>query len=324
MRALSAANSLAFSIALASVAFASSASAQTAAPAPAAPSTPTTQQAPEPSPTPDVPTPPPASQPEPPPPPEAPPVTDTVQTPGATTSSSGAPAAASVNAPQPTVDSPEPKGAPDAWLDGHALAVEGLFRGGSRVGSASVASDTDEKAGIGFDLGAWFRIARAFSLGLELRRTDLGNLSFTSGQSTVNAGYASTALELGARVYPFRWNSAELYLGIHTGLAWQDVDANGLRPSVNLEPATVFECSDSTGPGFALGAELGAEVRLARAFWLVGNVAGDGYQLTSEKIGDCVNGIGSVTSISVGVGLLYAFDLGREARVASARSPARF
>jgi len=229
-----------------------------------------------------------------------------------------------VNAPQPAADSGEPKRAPDPWLDGHALAVEGLFRGGSRVGSASVASDTDEKAGIGFDLGAWFRIARAFSLGLELRRTDLGNLSFTSGQSTVNAGYASTALELGARVYPFRWNGADLYLGIHTGLAWQDVDANGLRPSVNLEPATVFECSDSAGPGFALGAELGAEVRLARAFWLVGNVAGDGYQLTSEKIGNCVNGIGSVTSISAGVGLLYAFDLGREARVASARSPARF
>ncbi len=253
-------------------------------------------------------------------------MTDTVQTPGATTTSPSAPATLGVSVPKQTVDAEprKPERAPDPWLDGHALAVEALFRGGSRVGSPSVASDTEEKAGIGFDLGAWFRIARAFSLGLELRRTDLGNISFTSGQSTVNAGYASTALELGARVYPFRWNSADLYLGIHTGLAWQDVDANGLRPSVNLEPATVFECSDSAGPGFALGAELGAEVRLARAFWFVGNVAGDGYQLTSEKIGDCVNGLGSVTSISVGVGLLYAFDLGREARVASAPSRARF
>jgi hypothetical protein len=229
-----------------------------------------------------------------------------------------------VNVPASKADAEEPKRPPDAWLGGHALAVEALFRGGSRVGSASVASDTEEKAGIGFELGAWFRIARAFSLGLALRRTDLGNLSFTSGQSTVNASYASTALEIGARVYPFRWDSADVYLGIHTGLAWQDVDANGLHPSVNLEPATVYECSDSAGPGFALGAELGAELRLARAFWLVGNVAGDGYQLTSEKVGNCVNGIGSVTTISVGVGLLYAFDLGREARVASAPSPARF
>jgi hypothetical protein len=247
-----------------------------------------------------------------------------VQTPGATTSSSGGTGVVRVPSPQPRADVQEATRAPDPWLDGHALAVEALFRGGSRVGSPSVASDTEEKAGIGFDLGAWFRIARAFSLGLELRRTDLGNISFTSGQSTVNAGYASTALEIGARVYPFRWSSADLYLGVHTGLAWQDVDANGLRPSVNLEPATVFECSDSAGPGFALGAELGAEVRLARAFWFVGNVAGDGYQLTSEKIGDCVNGLGSVTSISVGVGLLYAFDLGREARVASTPSRARF
>ena len=231
-----------------------------------------------------------------------------------------------VNAPSQKSDTAQsaPTPASDPWLDGHALAVEGLFRGGSRVGSASVASDTEEKAGIGFDLGAWFRIARAFSLGLELRRTGLGNLSFTSGQSTVNASYASTALEIGARVYPFRWESVDLYLGIHTGLAWQDVDANGLKPSVNLEPATVFECSDSAGPGFALGAELGAELRLARAFWLVGNVAGDGYQHTSEKIGNCVSGIGSVTTVSVGVGVLYAFDLGREARVAAASSRQRF
>jgi hypothetical protein len=230
-----------------------------------------------------------------------------------------------VNAPREgTAAAQEAPPRPDPWQEGHALGVEAMFRGGSRVGSSSLAADSEQKAGLGFDLGAWFRIARAFSLGLDLRRFDLGSISSTSGTSTVNAGYATTALELGGRVYPFRWSGAELYLGLHVGLAWQDVDANGLRPSVNLEPPQVFECSDSAGPGLALGAELGGAFQLTRAFWLVGNVSGDGYGLTSEMIGTCVNGIGSITTISAGIGLLLAFDLGREARVSSRPSPARF
>ncbi len=231
-----------------------------------------------------------------------------------------------VNVPRDKTDtaSTPPAKAPDPWQSGHALGIEAMFRGGSRIGSPSVAADTEEKAGLGFDLGAWFRLARAFSLGLSLRRSDLGNISSTSGASSVNAGYASTALQLGARVYPFRWSSAEIFLGLHAGLAWQDVDANGLRPSVNLEPPQVYECSDSAGPGFALGAELGGALRLTRAFWLLGNVSGDGYGLTSEPIGNCVNGLGTITTISVGIGVLYAFDLGREANIASAPSPSRF
>jgi hypothetical protein len=219
---------------------------------------------------------------------------------------------------------PPARAAPDAWQDGHALGVEALFRGGSRIGASSIAAQTDEKAGIGFDLGAEFRIARAYSLGFGLTRMSLGSIAATSGASSVNADYATTALELGARFFPFRWPGAELSLGLHVGLAWQHVDANGLRPSVNLEPPTVFECSESSGPGFALGANIGAALRLARAFWLVGNVSGDGYELTSETINDCVNGLGSITTVSVGLGVMYAFDLGREARVASAPAPSPF
>jgi hypothetical protein len=232
-----------------------------------------------------------------------------------------------VNVPRDKGDTdrePAPARAPDAWQDGHALGVEAMFRGGSRIGQPSVAADTQEKAGLGFDLGAWFRIARAFSLGLSLRRTDLGNISYTSGASTVNAGYASTALEFGARVYPFRWSAGEVFLGLHAGLVWQDVDANGLRPSVNLEPPQVFECSDSAGPGFALSAEIGGAIRLTRAFWLLGNVSGDGYQLTSNLVGNCVSGLGTTTTVSAGIGVLYAFDLGREARVSTTQAPARF
>jgi len=221
-----------------------------------------------------------------------------------------------VNVPS---DKPFAPSAPtqDAWQDGHALAVSLSARGGSRVGAPSFAADTQEKAGLGFGLGASFRLLPEFSFGFGLERMSLGAASATSGQSTVNSHYAVTELELGARAYPFRWEEAELFVGLHVGLAWQDVDASGLRPSVNLEPAQVFRCSDTAGPGFAIGAELGGALRLARSFWFVGNVGADGYQLTSDPIGTCAVGIGSITAVSVGAGLLYAFDLGREAKVAA-------
>lgn len=216
-------------------------------------------------------------------------------------------------------DQSAPAAEPDAWLDGHALGVEGSFRIGSRIGSTSFIVDSEERAGVGFDLAAWLRLAPEYVFGLALERRDLGSIAHTSGQNTINADYATTALELGGRAYPLRGTDGEVFLGLRVGLAWQDVDATGLRPSVNLQPAQSFACSDSSGPGFALGAEFGGALRLTQAFWLTGSVGADGYRLSSDQVGDCVGGIGSITAVSLGAGLLYAFDIGREARLSASR-----
>lgn len=283
---------------------------QPAPPPPAQPTPPTGG----PQPTPDVPV---QQEPSPPTPLEpapAAPVPGPIQSPDATAPTPAAMLGVNVphDRPPPVADDR------DAWQAGHALGVNVVVRGGSRVGAPSFSADTQEKAGLGFGLGAAFRLTPEFSFGFGLSRMSLGAAASTSGQSTVNANYATTELELGARAYPFRWNEAELFVGLHAGLAWQDVDASGLRPSVNLEPAQAFRCSDTSGPGFALGAELGGALRLARDFWFVGDVGADGYRLTSDPIGTCAVGIGSITALSVGAGLLYAFDLGREAKLAAA------
>ncbi len=213
----------------------------------------------------------------------------------------------------------KPRAEPDPWVDGHALGVEGTLRGGSRIGSTSFVTDSEERAGLGFDLAAWFRLAPEYTFGLAVKRMDLGSIAYTAGQGTINADYATTALELGGRAFPLHGDDGELFLGLRVGLAWQDVEATGLRPAVNLQPSQPFSCSDVAGPGFALGAELGGSLRLTRSFWLTGSVGADGYHLTSDAVGDCVGGIGSVTAVSVGAGLLYAFDLGREAKLSASR-----
>ena len=48
---------------------------------------------------------------------------------------------------------------------------------------------------------------------------------------------------------------------------------------------------------------------------LTGTLDASSYQLSSDPVGSCVNGIGSVTQLAFGVGLLYAFDLGPEAKL---------
>jgi hypothetical protein len=212
----------------------------------------------------------------------------------------------------------------DWWQRGHGLGVEALLRAGTRFGSANELADSETRGGLGFDLGLWLRLAAEYSFGFGLKRQDLGKIALTQGQSTLDAGYATTMLELGGRAYPLRGKDAELFVGLRVGLAWQDVDAKGLRPSINLQPPQNFACSDVSGPGFALGADVGGALRLARALWLTGAVEFDGLHLTSDQVGDCVAGIGSITALSFGAGLLYTFDIGGDKKVARLPPPSRF
>jgi len=252
-----------------------------------------------------------------------------------------APAPAETRAPEALADEPTPAtmlgvntpGAkrdeatsarrPSAWFDGHALGVEALLRVGTRFGSTPGA-DSESRAGLGFDAGIWGRLASEYAFGLVVKRSSLGSLALTEGQAAVNAQYAATAVDLAARAYPLHGANGEIFLGLRVGLVWQDVEGSGLRPSVNLQPPEVFTCSGGSGPGFALGAELGGSLRLARSFFLTGNLGFDGYHLDSDRVDECVAGVGSTTALSFGAGFLYAFDLDREAKIAASPRTPRF
>lgn len=213
--------------------------------------------------------------------------------------------------------------APSAWQDGHAIAVEAVARVGGRLGPAAYDARSEERAGLGYKVGGWFTLSPSYVVGFGLARADLGQLVVSDGASTASAGYASTALELGARAFPFRPSGFDLFLGLHVGLAWQDVEASGLTAPEGFQPGHVFSCSDLSGPGFGIGAEVGAGLELTRSLWLTGNVDASGYRLSADPVGDCVGGIGSVTMLSFGAGLMYAFDIGEERALAPKRAASR-
>jgi hypothetical protein len=285
---------------------ASTSAASAAEPAPAAQPAPTEQSA----------EPPPAATP-------APPVPAETRAPEALAPEPTPATMLGVNTPAAKRDEASSAPRPSAWLDGHAIGVEALLRVGTRFGSTPGA-DSESRAGLGFDAGIWARLASEYAFGLVVKRSSLGSLALTEGQAAVNAQYAATALDLAARAYPLHGASGEIFLGLRVGLVWQHVEGSGLRPSVNLQPPEVFTCSGGSGPGFALGAELGGSLRLARSFFLTGNLGFDGYHLDSDRIDQCVAGVGSTTALSFGAGFLYAFDLDREAKVAASPRTPRF
>lgn len=207
---------------------------------------------------------------------------------------------------------------PDPWQDGHALAIEGFVFLNGRLGPASFESVDEERFGLGLDLSTWFTLSDVYVLGLGVTRTDLGNVTGGSGTDGIDADYNVTAVYLGGRAFPFRSRSAELFVGLRVGMAWQGVEAIGVRTlEPNVAPPTTFQCTGFTGPGAALGATIGGALRLGARAWLTGHVDATGYQLTSDVVDNCVAGIGSVTAASFGAGLLYAFDLGADAKLGS-------
>jgi hypothetical protein len=291
-----------------------------AQPAPAAPNAPAAQPSEQPDLPADAPAPQPEPQPEagPPPPGEAIPV-EPKQLPAtaAQTPEGKSETAPPANERAPVRDQREP----DAWQEGHALAIELSGRVSGRLNAASSAANYEERAGLGIDGATWFTLSSQFALGFGVRRVDLGGISVSSGVNTIDAGYASTAIQLGMRAFPYRSENWDIFVGLRAGLAWQDVEANGLRQLGTLpDSAEPFNCSGVSGPGFAFGGEVGAAFRLSPRLWLTGSVDMSAYRLSADTVGECVPGIGAISALSGGLGLLFSFDLGPEAKLAGTAS----
>jgi hypothetical protein len=190
-----------------------------------------------------------------------------------------------------------------------------------RIGSTGLEPSEEEHFGVGFDVSGWLSASRAWALGLGLTYTDLGNVTAGTDGNGFDADYSVTALTLGARAFPWRSKSAEIFLGLRAGIAWQGIDAVGIRTlQPNVAPPESYACSATSGPGLALGAGIGGALRLGARAWLMGHVDANGYKMTSNIVDDCAVGLGSVSSVSAGAGLLYAFDLGSDASL-DARAP---
>jgi hypothetical protein len=218
---------------------------------------------------------------------------------------------------EPEADSARRALGPDPWREGHAFALEGLVAVAGRFGSFNAEFENEEHLDTAFQLGGYFALSSVWAIGLELERVGLGRGSSTSGLNSVSVEYDATSIWLGGRVFPYRTERAEVFLGLRLGLGWQSFDANGIREQLPTtgSPET-FSCSGTGAPGASLGAYLGGAYRLGTNLSLVARVDGTARRLSGDVIGGCAPGAGSITGLNVGGGLFYSFDLGKDASLA--------
>lgn len=167
----------------------------------------------------------------------------------------------------------------------------------------------EEAFGAHYGVGAWLGLGHHTELGLELTRTELGRVSNESGRDLVWAEYAVTSLWLGGRFEPFRSKDIATFVALRLGLGMQSLDARGARAGGPLlAPAETYACSETDGPGIALGGGGGAAWLLGPRVQLIGRLDANAHRMQGDWLGSCAPGIGSVTSVSVGLGIAYGFE----------------
>jgi len=193
----------------------------------------------------------------------------------------------------------------EAW----PLSLEARLGFDSRLSNAFDGAADEGLAGFGYAFGGYLQWAPEYAVGIELEHTGLGRARALSGQNSVDSEYSSNSAWLAARVFAWHNERLDLFVNLRVGLALQHVSALGTRQEQTFTtPAVSFSCSESDGPGLGLGGAVGLAYRLSRRFSLLTRLDATGERLSGETLGNCTNGIGSVSSVGGSLGLSFALD----------------
>jgi hypothetical protein len=182
---------------------------------------------------------------------------------------------------------------------------------------------SDQPWGAVYGAGLWLNVASAVALGLELVHAELGHGSAASGPNLVNADYSLNGAWLGGRFTPWHSDALRFFLALRLGLSFEHVAAYGVRGTGSpFESPVVFDCSGDHGPAFGIAAGAGLAFRLNSRLDLLSRLDAHAEQLSSDSVGGCAAGLGSATSLALGLGVAYGFDgpSGQDAPLARARS----
>jgi hypothetical protein len=192
----------------------------------------------------------------------------------------------------------------------------------TRLGGDTSGIPDDEPVDLTYGLGVWFAPVRLWSVGLSYQRLGLGGGETSAGNGGIAVQREVNTFWAGGRAYPLRSDTIGMYVALALGASWQEVSANGSResPTGGVNPPESFSCSASDGPGFALGAAIGLDVDMERNIAFLAQLDASGHRLTSDPIGGCAPGSGSVTGVGAQIGFMYRFDLDEPgSRAATAR-----
>jgi len=179
-----------------------------------------------------------------------------------------------------------------------------------RIGSGPnlpVAGRFGAAGGLGLSVAPWSRVA----IGLGWERSTVGSEHGSGDLADVEVNRSIDVVWASLRVYLVRASRVGLLVQIGPGLAVQHADGNILlKPDASMRP-TAYLCRESEGPGLALRAGLGFEARAAGPLWITADAMIDHAHLSTEPLGACAPGVGSLSLAGMRVGLLFRADVSR-------------
>lgn len=199
------------------------------------------------------------------------------------------------------------------------LDAAGSLGGLVRV-SDSQRLDVTERAGLSFGAGLAVSPAPMFAIGLAYEHADLGQEQSGQGPlGSITVERDLNSLWASIRVFLVPHGDVRPFLGIAAGLAWQSADASGTA-TFGPDPSSIepFRCEGRAGASVAFGVAAGVEARLAGQLFLTGDLAFQGYGLSSDPLDDgltlCAPGAGTVNAFALRAGLAYRWDITRVMR----------
>jgi hypothetical protein len=165
--------------------------------------------------------------------------------------------------------------------------------GGAIGGSIAVAPSPSYAFGLGYE---------HLTLGSEHGVGDVADVELSRTLDVVSASIRLAFLRL---------DRLMLVAQVGPGLAFQGVDASVVVFQGASGRPSGFNCHETAGPGLALRAGLGMEARINRGLWFTLETVLDNVHTSSDILGTCAPGAGTVSTVGLRAGFTYRLDVTR-------------
>jgi hypothetical protein len=182
-----------------------------------------------------------------------------------------------------------------------------------RLGSGSGLAISDRGSAM---VGVSVAIAPSplFTVGVAYEHSTLGREEGSGAVADVELARAIEAVWATIRLNVVHVDGFAFAAVIGPGLVWEHVDANVIVLEGTANGPTAVQCTATASVGFGLRAGLGMQARIGRHVWFTADAQADNLRLSSDPIGSCAPGAGSVPLIGLRVGFVYTIDVSRFVR----------
>ena len=153
--------------------------------------------------------------------------------------------------------------------------------------------------------------SRSYSVALRYEHSALGSEHGAGDVAHVDLTRSLDVVWASLRLAFLRTDRFLVLAQLGPGLAFQHVDASALVYRGAGRAPAPFSCGETAGPDLGLRAGLGLEARLNRSLWVSLDTVVDNLRLSSDPLGTCAPGAGSVALVGLRLGFTYRLDVSR-------------